>query len=430
MNTSIHDMIIAQKKGQAIGLFSVCAAHPVVIESSVKFATGEDIPVLIEATCNQVNQFGGYTGLVPGQFAKQVSELIAKYQLSRDRLVLGGDHLGPYPWRGDPSAIAMQKASQLVHDYVQAGFSKIHLDASMRCADDHPKLPMELIAERTARLCSIAEETANQIETGGMPVYVIGSEVPLPGGAENEEENISVTSVQDVSTTIEATKHAFKIHGLDQAWERVVAVVVQPGVEFGENHVLSYDRPSAKQLFEYIQKDQQLVFEAHSTDYQTPDLLKKLVEDQFAILKVGPELTFAYREAVFAMEMIVRELQDPDIHLNLSNLRNVLDEVMREKPEHWQAYYHGTEKEIAVARLYSYSDRIRYYWSDPRVQKAVDHLMNNLKEIQLPEPLLSQYLPEQYQKIRQGKLAISPMAIIEDKIQQILKKYARACGLF
>ena len=56
--------------------------------------------------------------------------------------------------------------------------------------------------------------------------------------------------------------------------------------------------------------------------------------------------------------------------------------------------------------------------------------MKNLKKLQLPEPLLSQYLPKQYQKIRHGNLLNNPMAIIEDKIQQIMKKYVIACGLY
>jgi len=428
MNKPIYNMIKAQKDGLSIGLFSVCSAHPTVIDSSVKFAAEHEIPVLIEATCNQVNQFGGYTGLVPDQFAKFASNLVNRHQLPRDLFVLGGDHLGPYPWRNDPCEIAMKNASRLVHEYVQAGFSKIHLDASMRCADDHPSQPLafELIAERTALLCQVAEETAEQSEAAEMPVYVIGSEVPLPGGTENQEDTFTVTSVEDVSAIIDAVKHSFKTHGLEQAWERVIAVVVQPGVEFGENHILSYYSTHAKHLSEYIHQNRKLVFEAHSTDYQTTEALKGLVEDHFAILKVGPELTFAYREAVFALEMIERELLSPDL---TSNLRAVIDEVMLENPVHWHAYYRGTEREMALARMFSYSDRIRYYWSEPKVKKALSRLMKNLGAVQLPEPLLSQYLPEQYRKICQGTLSNNPMAVTEDKIQQILEKYATACGL-
>ena len=66
MGSPLHDVILAQKRGESIGLFSVCSANPVVIETSVKFAAERNIPLLIESTCNQVNQYGGYTGLFPG----------------------------------------------------------------------------------------------------------------------------------------------------------------------------------------------------------------------------------------------------------------------------------------------------------------------------------------------------------------------------
>ena len=51
-----------------------------------------------------------------------------------------------------------------------------------------------------------------------------------------------------------------------------------------------------------------LVFEAHSTDYQPPESLSRLVIDGFAILKVGPGLTFALREALYALDEIAAAL--------------------------------------------------------------------------------------------------------------------------
>ena len=50
--------------------------------------------------------------------------------------MLGGDHLGPYVWRAEPADEAMAKARDLVRDYVAAGYTKIHLDASMRLGGD------------------------------------------------------------------------------------------------------------------------------------------------------------------------------------------------------------------------------------------------------------------------------------------------------
>ena len=104
-------------------------------------------PILIEATCNQVNQDGGYTGMTPADFRDFVHALADEAGIDRRRIVLGGDHLGPNPWKALSARDAMAKARDLVRAYVEAGFTKIHLDASMACADDG-ELAEEEIAER------------------------------------------------------------------------------------------------------------------------------------------------------------------------------------------------------------------------------------------------------------------------------------------
>jgi D-tagatose-1,6-bisphosphate aldolase subunit GatZ/KbaZ len=82
-----------------------------------------------------------------------------------------------------------------------------------------------------------------------------------------------------------------------------------------------------------------LVFEAHSTDYQTPQALQQLVRDHFAILKVGPALTFAMREALFALAAIEEELLPAH---KRSGLRNVMENVMLDRPDFWQSHYQET----------------------------------------------------------------------------------------
>ncbi len=57
-------------------------------------------------------------------------------------LILGGDHLGPNPWTRLPADQAMEKAAAMVAAYAAAGFTKIHLDASMACADDPCRCPI------------------------------------------------------------------------------------------------------------------------------------------------------------------------------------------------------------------------------------------------------------------------------------------------
>ena len=159
-----------------------------------------------------------------------------------------------------------------------------------------------------------------------------------------------------------------------------------------------------------------MIYEAHSTDYQTRDALKDLVRDHFAILKVGPALTFAFREAVFALAMIENELFPIDMR---SNLMQVVDEVMLKYPEHWGKYYRGTQAEQAFKRKYSLSDRARYYWPEPEVQNALAQLMNNLGDNVLPYSLLSQFVSE---------TGLNAAQVIGVKINRVLKDYMAACS--
>jgi hypothetical protein len=119
------------------GIYSVCSAHPLVIEAACVTANWDQSTVAIEATCNQVNQEGGYTGMRPKDFVDLVYGIADKVGLPWEQVVLGGDHLGPAPWyKKYTAAEAMDKACAMVDEYVAAGFRKIHLDASFLCKDD------------------------------------------------------------------------------------------------------------------------------------------------------------------------------------------------------------------------------------------------------------------------------------------------------
>jgi D-tagatose-1,6-bisphosphate aldolase subunit GatZ/KbaZ len=417
----LDEIIAAQKLGLARGIPSICSAHPWVLREALRMSPGEGT-CLVEPTCNQVNQFGGYTGMTPAAFVSFLRGLADEIRIPRANVVLGGDHLGPSVWQSEAAGPAMQKAATLVRDYVQAGFVKIHLDCSMRLGDDPPgALDPEASASRTAQLAKVAEESCAQDLS--RPRYVIGTEVPIPGGAQ-DETGLRATRVPDVRHTLELTREAFGREGLESAWERVVAVVVQPGVEFGDDFVIPYDSVKAFELSHFIESRTQ-VYEAHSTDYQMRAALADLVRDHFAILKVGPALTSAFREAVFALAKMEGELYPPD---SRSNLMPVLDEVMRQSPEYWQRYYRGSDEEQAVKRMYSLSDRARYYWPHPRVQAALKTLMDNLNSRPLPLSLLSQFVPGQYERIRSNEIAATPAALVSDRVATVLKDYAFACG--
>ena len=166
------------RNGKSVGITSVCSAHPDVIRAALMLGkeTGQD--VLIEATCNQVNQEGGYTGMKPLDFRAFVEGIAAETGFDRAGLILGGDHLGPNPWKDLRPDAALEKAEALVAAYAAAGFEKIHLDCSMGCAGEPLALDDEMTAKRAARLAGVAEANAS-----ATPVYVIGTEVPIPGGA-------------------------------------------------------------------------------------------------------------------------------------------------------------------------------------------------------------------------------------------------------
>jgi D-tagatose-1,6-bisphosphate aldolase subunit GatZ/KbaZ len=430
VNALLQDLIRRNRQGEQAGVYSICSANPGVIDAALQQALADGSLLLIESTSSQVNQFGGYTGQSPEQFAALIHAVVRAAALPEEMLMLGADHLGPYPWRDQTSEIALQKACDLVHACVLAGYRKIHLDASMPCGGDGgPGLPENTIARRAALLCRAAETAHRELPPGSPPLlYVIGSEVPTPGGETRAGEAPAITTVAHFHHTLEIFRDAFDRQNLSEAWERVVAIVVQPGVEFGENTVFAYDHRKVQSLAAALPEHPRLVYEAHSTDYQSAVALAQMVKDHFAILKVGPALTFAYREAIFALSAVERDYCAGKRGARLSQVRATLDAAMLRNPLHWSGYYHGGEDEQRLARAFSYSDRCRYYWSDPAVQEEIHRLFANLSSWLIPLPLIGQYLPSEYEAIRAGSLQTEPRAIIQEHIRCVLRDYAGACG--
>jgi D-tagatose-1,6-bisphosphate aldolase subunit GatZ/KbaZ len=420
----IANIIQENLNGNRTGVYAVCCAQPLVIEAAIIQAKQDNTPLLVEATANQVNQFGGYTGMYPKDFIRFIHTIANEQAFPIENIIFGGDHLGPVCWVDEPAEIAMQKAKDLIVSYVSAGFKKIHLDTSMNCVDDLGVLADQIIAERAAELCQVAEATALQVFGCSDLVYVVGTEVPPPGGATEEINDLELTSPMEVKATVEVHRQEFHKRGLTEAWQRVVGLVVQPGVEFDHTSIIDYDTNKAQALSECIHQYDGIAFEAHSTDYQNPQAYQQLVTDHFAILKVGPQLTFAMREALFALSYIEEILVDKE---QQSYLRDICEAQMLEAPKNWQRFYQVPASQELLYRRYSYSDRIRYYWNDARVNQAVDALLANLSAVEIPLPLISQFMPEQYQAIRQGRLTADPKQLVLNKIMQVTAVYADAC---
>ncbi len=430
---AMREMLAKRKKGMKYaGIPSFCTASDIVIEACLEQAMRFDDHVLVEATANQVNQFGGYTGMKPADYRDFVYEIADRIGFPRERIILGGDHLGPLTWQNEPEKDAMERSVELVKLFVLAGFKKIHLDTSMRVADDprDEMLSDETIARRGAILYEACEEAYRELLKNNpdevRPAFIIGSEVPIPGGAQEAEDSISVTKPEAVKKTLAVYKEQFEKRGLNDAFDNIIGIVVQPGVEFGDADVFHYNRTNAAELTESMKEYDNVVLEGHSTDYQPPECLKEMVEDGIAILKVGPALTFSMREGLFALSMMEKKLVPEE---KQAHFIDVMEETMLKNPGNWEKHYHGSEAELEIKRKYSFSDRCRYYFAQPEMQKAIDRLFANMSEVTIPLSMLRQYMPLQYIKVRDGVLSLDPRALVKDHVVHLVEDYNYATKL-
>lgn len=430
MKHPIQQMMDQRREGKICGIESVCSANGFVLEVALKRSKLFNAPVLIEATANQVNQFGGYTGMYPKDFYEMVLKMAAEIGVPENHIILGGDHLGPLTWQNLPETEAMEKSETLVYQYARAGFTKIHLDTSMKVADDpEGLLSTETIARRGATLYKAAMKGYADLKAekpdAMRPVFVIGSEVPIPGGAQEAEDTLAVTKPEAFRDTVATYRRVFKEEGIEDGMNDVVAVVTQPGVEFGDDQVFLYDHDAATELCAALKEFSEVCFEGHSTDYQSKECLKRMVEDGIAILKVGPALTYGLRESLFSLSMMEKELVPEE---KQAHFIETLEKVMLEKPDNWKKHYHGDEKQLALCRKYSFSDRCRYYIGLPEVVESINKLFENLREYPIPMNMLHQYMPISYIKVRDGIIPLDPRELALDGVVAFMEDYEYAIG--
>jgi D-tagatose-1,6-bisphosphate aldolase subunit GatZ/KbaZ len=283
----------------------------------------------------------------------------------------------------------------------------------MACADD-AVLTEETIAARGAELCAAAEAA------GARPVYVIGTEVPIPGGELTKLDALAVTAPEAARRTYDLHAKAFAAAGVGEAMKRVIALVVQPGVDMGNAQVFAYDRAKAARLSAALGETPDVVYEAHSTDFQSQTSLADLVETHFAILKVGPALTFAFREAIVAMAEIEARLGLQPASRLIETLEAAMDRV----PEHWRGYVAAGPDE-RLMRLWGLSDRVRYYWPQADVQRALARLFANVDAAAVPPGLVSQFVGDMLIDRPEPKLS---QRVIAAKVGAVVAKYRSACA--
>ena len=424
---ALRAILAKRKEGMKFsGIPSFCTANELVIEACLKQAKRFDDYVLIEATANQVNQFGGYTGMQPADYRDFVYKIADNIGFPREKIILGGDHLGPLTWVDEPEKDAMEKAITLVKLFVSAGYKKIHLDTSMRVGDDprDKDLTDETIARRGAILYEACEEAYQELLKKNpdeqRPAFIIGSEVPIPGGAQEVEDTLAVTKPAAVEKTLKTYEEQFEKRGIKDAFQNIIGIVVQPGVEFGDADFFRYDRAEARELTKAMEKYDNIVLEGHSTDYQPAEALKEMVEDGIAIL------TFALREGLFALSMMEKILVPEE---KQAKFIETMEETMMKNPKDWQKHYHGTDEEKALKRKYSFSDRCRYYFAQPEMQDSIAKLFKNLSEVEIPLSMLHQYMPYQYIKVRDGILSMDPRELAEDCVVHTVEDYNYATKL-
>ena len=427
----LKHVVRLQKEGKQVGIYSACTSSEIVLRACMERAKETSSVLLIEATANQVDQYGGYTGMKPADFMKFIQRLAGEEGIPMSQIILGGDHLGPLTFTRYNEDKAMAEARELIRQFVLAGFTKIHLDTSMKVASDDPdtRLSDEVIARRGAELAQVAEDSYKELlktnPNAVHPVYIVGSEVPIPGGSQQSvDTGLQVTKVEDFKNTVSIFEKSFHEHGLDEAWNQVVGFVVQPGVEEKDAGCTPYDRSKAVDLMASIKEYPNFVFEGHSTDYQTKYALRELVEDGVGILKVGPGLSFAAREGLFALAYAEKEVfaDQPE---KQSHFMEVLDAAMVANPVYYQKHYHGTPAEIAYRRKFSFSDRSRYYMPTEEVRKAQEVLFNNFKD-GVPLGVLSQFMPLEYTKVREGRLHNDPLSLVKDRVIYTVDEYLYA----
>jgi len=209
------------------GLPSFCTSNFDVLKIIIKFSKIHQLPVLIESTSNQVNQFGGYTGLTPATFKKKIEYIRKKEKLNKNYLLLGGDHLGPLPWKNLTEDRAMKNAGILIKKYVKAGFDKIHIDTAILCSGQKSLTRSKIISRCDALIKKInSNNLVNKI-------LVVGTEVPFAGGGDHVKT--SITKLENIKKEYQMYRMIFKT--FKSLYRKTFGLVIDPGISYGNENI-------------------------------------------------------------------------------------------------------------------------------------------------------------------------------------------------
>jgi len=355
---------------------SFCSSNSIVLSNLIKFCKFNNLPILIESTSNQVNQFGGYSKKTPNAFIKTVKQIARKENFNLKKIFFGGDHLGPLPWKNYNSQIAMKNSLELVKSYLKAGYNKIHLDTSIKCLDDK-KINNQLVYNRT----SFIFKKLNLKKYVSKVFFVFGTEVPLSGGND---------TIKIIPTSIKQIKNEFKgFRELLNNKKKYFALVIEPGMKFMHQSINKPNLKNFKKKKFFSQKNN-FTYEAHSSDYQSLKTLKNLVKNNFKFLKVGPELTYQLTKSLIFMESLEKKLV-----VKKSFFTKILFRQMKKNNSFWLSYFNKKNKTSFKNIIKSKFDRTRYYLEDRKVLSSINLLKKNINKHKIQEiiqPLLKKDL--------------------------------------
>ena len=386
---------------------SFCTSNLDVLKTAIYFCKKKNFPILIESTSSQVNQNGGYSGKKPKDFYYSVNKIAKQINFPEKKLYVGGDHLGPLPWRNLKANLALRNSVRLINDCLKSNYSKIHIDTSIKCSDDKTLSAYEIYL-RTKKIL----EKINKNKKLKKVFLVIGTEVPLSGS--NDKSKLKLTSERQIFNDVKKFKKIKVNNG-------VFGLVIEPGMKFMHYQILSpkFKNFKAKKS---ISKNHNFVYEAHSSDYQSLLSLKKLVKNNFKFLKVGPELTFYMTRGIFFMEDVEKKY----FLKNRSNIKKKIFIEMMKNRKYWSNYYSGKKKSLKKLIFNSRLDRMRYYLNKKNIEKSKKILKKNINKLdrRLILKILNKKKLSKYNEKDLDNFDLINLSYLGHS----LEKYYKACG--
>jgi D-tagatose-1,6-bisphosphate aldolase subunit GatZ/KbaZ len=425
-NSWLIDIMGVNRGGEKKGIYTVDSQNSTVQEAYLRQALADGSPALFEICADMLDPHGQSGKIIPDDFIANIRQIAVKTGFPRDRIFFGVNDLSPSLWQDEPVVSAMKKTCTFISDLVSLGSNILGIHAGMPLKGDPADklLSQEEIILREVALYQAAESAAAALPDEEKPLYVIDVH---PGQGMTEDQT-NIIHKEDVEIAVDRFAKTAMAAGLPEMKERLLAVRIFLGAGYDSEKIVPFDSSLINELGGCVYGDKPVVLEVQRTDFQPQTVLDQLVDNHFAFMRIGQELTYTMREALFSMAMMENETMIGKPGVYLSNFIIELDRAMQSAPRHWQKYYTGNGFEQLIARKYSLYDRSRFYWEDKEVRKTKKRLFDNLIEYPIPLTVMRQFMPRQYERVVAGELENKPDALVMDAVRYALRRYSRACG--